>query len=145
MNCFLSAELVAGWPSREQTTLQLCVLVSFQQDPELPFAPAFSRHEWDRESWCCLSFDNWHPPGQRTRNPSYHCFSLKAKQNLKEQFWKIVSKSLVLKIEPVQQLLNSSPIFASWKKAKIIYCPWGHSERLTIENPKSGNKISSLG
>lgn len=120
-------------------------LLAFSRIQNSSFTPAFSSHKWDRESWCCLSFDNCHPPGQRTRNPGYHCFSLKAKQNLKEQFWKIDNKSLVLKIEPVQQTLNSSPIFTSWKKAKIIYCPWGHSERLTTENPKSGNRISSLG
>lgn len=105
---------------------QLWVLVRFQQD--LKLLPSVSGHKWDRESWCCLSFSNFHPLGQRTRNASYHCFSLKIKQNLlKEQFWKIHNKSLVLKIDVFLQPLNQSPT-SSWKKTKIINYPWGQRE-----------------
>lgn len=143
MNCFLDAKLVADWPSTG--TKQHCSSVSLLDFSRIQFSSSSSSgQKWESESRCCLSFSNFHLLGQRTRNPTYHCSSLKTKENLvKEQFWKIHNKSLVLEIEPVQQPLNQLPTCSSLKKTKIIYCLWGHSGRLTTENPKSGNRVPS--
>lgn len=144
MNCFLDAKLVADWPSMGMK--QHCSSVSLLDFSRIQFFSSSSGQKWESESWCCLSFGNFHLLGQRTRNSTYHCSSLKTKQNLlKEQFWKIHSKSLVLKIELVQQPLNQPPTCSSLKKTKIIYCFWGHSGRLTTEKPKSGNRVPSSG
>lgn len=145
MNCFLDAKLFADWPSTG--TKQHCSFVSFLDFSRIQFSSSSSSssgQKWESESWCCLSFGNFHLLGQRTRNPTYHGSSLKTKENLlKEQFWKIHNKSLVLEIGPVQQPLNQPPPCSSLKKTKIIYGLWGHSGRLTTENPKSGNRVAS--